>query len=355
MVMKISNLSGGKSNAPNASARCKSRRGKLLDRTQLRQLIQQSPEQLASSVADKGYRNEIDLYSTKFEGSDLLEMALTHRLTREINEVMGFCKGNLLKQVEVYANRFSYFNTKVVLRAVENDISAEELANDILPEENEWNINWLEIVKNSSTLSEVASALKNKPWGRAISSLGSDATLANYEDALDTHYYKESISSLKGQNIANVLLKRFLQTEIDHNNIMKFFEGKRQGLSPELIERLFLQDGKIINSKMLKNLSTMDENGIIEILRKNKNFEIADFEKVVEESNQIKSLDPIMMFLNKRTFHVLEKMSYLSPVSALPVVHYLALMRQEVRDLRMIVRGLSVGLDKDLIDNHIGA
>ena len=355
MGITISKRGGSKSNTPNASTRCKSRRGKLLDRTQLRQLIQQSPEQLASSVADKGYRNEIDLYSTKFEGSDLLEMALTHRLTREINEVMGFCKGDLLTQVEVYANRFSYFNTKVVLRAVENNVSAEDLAKDILPEENEWNVNWLEIVKSSENLSEVAAALKNKPWGRAISSLGAEATLANYEDSLDKHYYKESISSLKGQNIANVLLKRFLQTEIDHNNIMKFFEGKRQGLSSEVIETLFLPDGKMINSKTLKSLSTMDEDGIIEILRKNKNFEINEFEKVVQESKQIKSLDPIMMFLNKRTFHVLEKMSYLSPVSALPVVHYLALMRQEVRDLRMIVRGLSVGLDKDLIDNHIGA
>ena len=204
MGITISNRGGSKSNTPNASTRCKSRRGKLLDRTQLRQLIQQSPEQLASSVADKGYRNEIDLYSTKFEGSDLLEMALTHRLTREINEVMGFCKGNLLTQVEVYANRFSYFNTKVVLRAVENNVSAEDLAKDILPEENEWNVNWLEIVKNSENLTDVASALKNKPWGRAISSLGAEATLANYEDSLDKHYYKESISSLKGQNIANV-------------------------------------------------------------------------------------------------------------------------------------------------------
>jgi vacuolar-type H+-ATPase subunit C/Vma6 len=62
-----------------------------------------------------------------------------------------------------------------------------------------------------------------------------------------------------------------------------------------------------------------------------------------------------MMFLNKRTFLVLGKMSYLSPISALPVVHYLALMRQEVRDIRMIARGLSVGLEKDLIEAHIGA
>ena len=355
MSISIPGLASGGSNAPNAAARCKSRRGKLLDRTQLRQMIQQSPQQLASTVADKGYRNEIDMYSTRFSGSDLLEMALTHRLTREINEVLGFCKGDLLKQIGVYANRFSYFNTKVVLRAVENNVSAEELSHDILPEENEWNTNWLEIVKNSTNLIDVAEALKNKPWGRAITSLDSNSTLAEYEDALDRHYYKESISALSGQNTANVLLRRYLHMEIDHNNIMKFFEGKRQGLSSELIESILLPDGKLITSNMLKNLSTMDENGILEILRKNSRFEISEFEKAVEESNDLQSLDPIMMFLNKRTFHVLEKMSYLSPISALPVVHYLALMRQEVRDIRMIVRGLSVGLDKKLIDAHIGA
>lgn len=355
MSMSIPGLGGGGSNAPNAAARCKTRRGKLLDRTQLRQMIQQSPEQLTSSIADKGYRNEIDKYSTRFSGSDLLEMALTDRLSRELNEVVSFCRGDLLKQVGVYANRFSYFNTKVVLRAVKNNVSAEELSNDILPEENEWNTDWLDIVRNSSSLTDVAIALSGKPWGRAINSLEPDATLANYEDTLDRHYYKESLATLKGQNSANALLRRLLHMEIDHNNIMKLFEGKRQGLSSEIIESILISDGKLISSGMLKSASTMDENGILDILRKNSRFEIAEFEKSVDESNKIKSLDPIMMFLNKRTFNVLEKMSYLSPISALPIVHYLALMRQEVRDLRMIVRGLSVGLEKELLEAHIGA
>jgi len=355
MSMSIPGLSGGGSNAPNAAARCKTRRGKLLDRTQLRQMIQQSPEQLTSTIADKGYRNEIDKYSTRFSGSDLLEMALTDRLSREVNEVISFCQGELLKQVGVYANRFSYFNTKVILRAVVNNVSAEELSHDILPEENEWNTNWLDILRNSTTISDVAIELSGKPWGRAISTLEPDSTLANYEDALDRHYYKESLVALKGQNTANALLRRFLHMEIDHNNIMKLFEGKRQGLSSEIIESMLLPDGKLISTSMLKSASSMDEDGIIEILRKNSRFDIVEFEKSVVKSNEMESLDPIMMFLNKRSFQVLEKMSYLSPISALPIVHYLAVMRQEVRDLRMIVRGLSVGLDKDLLEAHIGA
>ena len=79
-------------------------------------------------------------------------------------------------------------------------------------------------------MNDVAIALGNKPWGRAISSLDANATLANYEDALDKHYYKESISALKGQDAANSLLRRYLHMEIDHNNNIFLFEltNKRQ-------------------------------------------------------------------------------------------------------------------------------
>ena len=48
-----------------------------MDRTRLRQLIQQSPDQLTVAVADNGYRNEMDLYAGHFTGSDLVEAALT--------------------------------------------------------------------------------------------------------------------------------------------------------------------------------------------------------------------------------------------------------------------------------------
>ena len=113
MGITISKRGGSKSNTPNASTRCKSRRGKLLDRTQLRQLIQQSPEQLASSVADKGYRNEIDLYSTKFEGSDLLEMALTHRLTREIISTQDKITKRVIRKCPGFAPPKNYLSKEI--------------------------------------------------------------------------------------------------------------------------------------------------------------------------------------------------------------------------------------------------
>ena len=52
-------------NTPYIAARAKSRRQKLADRARLRQLINQSVDQLTVAVGDLGYRTEIDLYAGK--------------------------------------------------------------------------------------------------------------------------------------------------------------------------------------------------------------------------------------------------------------------------------------------------
>ncbi len=67
-------------NTPYVAARAKSRRQKLADRARLRQLINQSPEQMTVAVGDMGYRAEMDLYAGKYSGGDLVEAALTHNL-----------------------------------------------------------------------------------------------------------------------------------------------------------------------------------------------------------------------------------------------------------------------------------
>mgnify|MGYP001448471998 CR=1 FL=1 len=70
------------------ATRAKSRKKSLIDGTRMRQLLQQTPEQLSISIADSGYRNEIDLYASGFQGSDLVEAALTHNLENELSNIV---------------------------------------------------------------------------------------------------------------------------------------------------------------------------------------------------------------------------------------------------------------------------
>ena len=139
----------GSSNPSTAAARAKARKRNLIDRNRLRQLIQQTPEQLAVSVADSGYRAEIDIYAAKHSGSDLIEVALTQNLENELVSVLKVCTGKLKEQVRIYAERFTYQNAKTVLRAISTKASVEDVAHAVLPVENECNTSWLNIISNS--------------------------------------------------------------------------------------------------------------------------------------------------------------------------------------------------------------
>ena len=176
-------------NTAYVAARAKSRKSSLMDRTRLRQLIQQSPDQLTVAVADNGYRTEIDLYAGHFTGGDLVEAALTHNLQAELSNILNLCNGKVRGMVEIYTGRFRYHNAKVVLRAVMNEVDVKKVANSILPEESEVNTPWLKIIEESNTIRDAVEQMRRLPFGKALVAIGEDEGLQMYEDALDRHYF----------------------------------------------------------------------------------------------------------------------------------------------------------------------
>ena len=61
----------------------------------------------------------------------------------------------------------------------------------------------------------------------------------------------------------------------------------------------------------------------------------------------------MITWFKQREHDFLAKMSFLHPISALPIIHYIAMKVEEVNDLRIIVRGLLAGLPIDVIDDHV--
>ena len=343
----------GSSNPSTAAARAKSRKSSLIDRTRMRQLIQQTPEQLAASVADSGYRNEVDIYAARHTGSDLIEMALTHNLEKELTSVMKFCSGRLKEQVRIYAERFSYQNAKIVLRAISTGASLEEVTHAVLPEENEINKSWIEIISNSTTLAEAASAMKSLPLGKALAGLDEDAKLSVYEDALDLHYFDSALRAAKGMDLSDRVLRNHLQMEIDHRNILNILEARSLGIDNEVLRAALIPGGRLINNSQLNSASTADANGLLEILRRSSRFDVAGLEESLQESKRLRTLDPVVLWLQEREQKDLQRMSYLHPLSALPVINFISLKVKEVNDLRLIVRGVSAGLPAEVLEAHI--
>ena len=139
-------------NTAYVASRAKSRRKKLADLARMRQLINQSTDQLTASVSSMGYADEVNLYAGKLSGADLVEAALTHNLEAELSDILKMCNGKIREIVEIYTSRFEYQNAKVVLRSVVNDVEIGKVANSILPDLNEINTPWLKIIETADDL-----------------------------------------------------------------------------------------------------------------------------------------------------------------------------------------------------------
>ena len=86
--------------------------GKSLDLARMRQLINQSTDQLTASVSSMGYADEVNLYAGKLSGADLVEAALTHNLEAELSDILKMCNGKIREIVEIYTSRFEYQNAR---------------------------------------------------------------------------------------------------------------------------------------------------------------------------------------------------------------------------------------------------
>ena len=266
---------------------------------------------------------------------------------------MGFCQGRLKRIVSVFVLRFSYSNAKAVLRAVNGGVSVESLANSVLPDENEINVNWLEIARQSDTLSDAAAAMRGTPWGSAISDLDADTRLQEYEDALDRHYYNEAISALRTSGQSHSLLLGYLRTEIDHRNIVNLLRALRQDLSAEQRAGLILEGGRALKGNLLRSAAQADtEDALMEVLRRS-SMETAALEEALKESHKQGGFDPVVSYLGSERRANMRRMSHLNPLSAYPLIYYLESKVLEVQNRRLLVRGKAVGLSDDVIEAHM--
>ena len=257
------------------------------------------------------------------------------------------------EQVRVFSSRFSIANAKIALRAVFNEVEVEKVAHNLLPVENEDNTIWLEIIQSSSTVAEAAEKMKGKQYAKAFKSLDEEATLSDFEDALDRQYYSDALKAVTGKRAAIGVLRTFLKSEIDHRNLLNLIQGAAIGMDPE--ERLsrLIKGGSLIPKSQFIAASSADLDGIVDLMRRSSRFDAGAFEEALEKSKAMFTLDPVVLWLQTNQQAVLSRMSYLHPVSSLPIIHYLSSKVQEVANLRLIVRGREAGLDPEVLEAHI--
>ena len=181
-----------------------------------------------------------------------------------------------------------------------------------------------------------------------------NGTLADYEDALDRHYYAASQRALiQSKGAPARFLSRLFAAEIDHKNIVNILEANAVGIDNERLVSLLIPGGRLVPKRAFSTIATGGKEAMLDLLRAGDQFDNAAFEAVLEEAETSRSLDPVVTWMKAREYAMMQRMSYLHPVSALPIIHYIAMKVQEVMDLRLIVRGRLAGLPAEVLEAHV--
>ena len=340
-------------NWSNAAARARSRRGRLLDRTRIRQLIKQQPDAIAASIGDAGYRQDIDLYAHRLAGAELVEAGLSHNLDREVHQVLKFCQGELSDIVGVWATKIDHNKAKAVLRAVDRGVETERISHSALPKENPENAEWIAIVESTSTLEEAAASISKTGIGRRIfRDMGPENILADYEDALDRSYYQSALSVVPNRG-PNASLRRYLKMEIAHRDVLNILRAMRQGISSEKRAAIFLPGSGLSRATEAALIQANNLDDVLQAVRRTLSFDDGGLEEALQKYSESKTMDPVVDLFHHKRSELLLRFSHLHPISAMPIVYYIERKLLEVENLRLLVRGKAAGLPEPVIEAHL--
>ena len=110
--------------------------------------------------------------------------------------------------------------------------------------------------------------------------------------------------------------------------------------------------GGKISKAVLKTASLADSNeGVLEALCRAPSFDDNGFDDAIQASAT--SLDPVVTLLQEQRNSMMRRFSYLNPLSAFPVIHYIESKVLEVQNIRLLVRGKAAGLSDEVIEAHM--
>ncbi len=215
--------------------------------------------------------------------------------------------------------------------------------------------------KTKQILEELAAAekdkipeiLKNYGFGLEVT----DAVLDDENDflALDTAIDKHIIERLQKVKLPHNCEKgkqKFVKRTIDINNIKRILRAKQLSYDEKTCLSLFLGDGQEIAAWKFKEMAQTDKiSQIISSLEGTSYFDI--LKDSIEEYNKERSAQVLENSLDRLYLKLVEDISTQNYVNIGPTIRFLVSKEFEIRNLKIIAKGIDENIHPDTIKNFL--
>ncbi len=334
-------------NYPYVCARVKAKKRWILSPDTYARYLRMGIPEIARSIGEGQYAEEIIALGTKYSGVDLIEMATRNNLAKVFTQIYEFSEGHLRDMISRYLDRWDVWNIKSILRGKFSGSTNEEIWETVVPAgsfRQEFLRNLLEL----ETVEEIIEGLAGTIYWEALKEVEDEVeelgSLAPFEDALTHRYYSYLLEAIPPTIEPNIRFRNFIRREIDALNLKTLLRVRYEEV--EIKRDVFIEGGLQIPKEDLEGLieAPIEQ---VEAELKGTVFE-AVLTPLLKEIEK-KGLNEAIRTIEKIHISRASKYSHIHPLSILPVLDYFTRKEREVENIRIIARGKHAGLSEDVI------
>ncbi|MDV0445176.1 V-type ATP synthase subunit C [Methanimicrococcus sp. At1] len=358
LPLRLPAFGKGSSNYPYAVTRIRAMRVKLFPRDAYPRFLNMSLDEITRKIGESEYKQDIDELSREYSGVNLIEHALNRNMAESFQKVLRITEGEPHELVLEYLRIFDIEDIKTILRGKLHNIPEDQILQTLVTGGTLRYTFLSGLVSKSAE--EIIASFSDTPYGPILKTF--DGTnFPDVENELDKFYYENLFNAIgMPSSDDRKQFDQFVRREIDIKNLSLLLRVKKYEAienaqnadaqcAVEDVSSMMIPHGLSLDTDKLKNLCYND---FIEALRFTPYWAVIGTALENEDLMSVSLTDVEARLLRYNLTKVTEN-SRRFLISILPILEFIICKSNEVRNLRIIVRGKSVGMSDDLIKDRL--
>lgn len=313
---------------------------RLLSEARLMELVD-APRitNIFAALEDTDYRLQLaEVPRVEEVDMPVVERSLRENLNARYRELLGMVPKERRETVARVIGRIDIWNLKSIITAIHNKVSKEKRLGELIPSPT-LPLERLEMLASAESFEELLEFLKGSEYFDVLSE-----ALKEYEtrgliailSALDKHYYTSLWKDVLSKRAQRSVLRAILGYEIDALNIKLILRLKQEGAPPEEIDRYLILPLHELTEAMLRAMITAEDvPSAINMIHRTIYGQI-----LLKALPQIEAqgLSAAERALDEMHLKICRWLALTQLFSIAPVLSYIYLKENEMRNLRAIIR-----------------
>lgn len=350
-------MPGSKTFSAYMNARVRGMKSELLSRVDIDSLWDKADlDAMSQFLVASPYEHEMAEALTRFSGADAVEDAVSRNLVNTFARLHQLSRGEHEALASAFLTRWDLVAVKSLLRARHHQLDASTAETSLFPAPS-MPIAVMTELASQDTMESLIQGLA--AWNsrlcsglqEAMSAYQEARSLRVLEEALDRAYFVDNVRRLgtaRDENSKFVL--SLLRMEIDRINLRILFEPRPADTAPEDVLMRVLPRGTIHPDVLREIASAPSTERALGALEKTAYAAFGEGMASLSETGHFSRLERAFeqAFLGR-----LQRAAQHQGIGLAVLMHYAWLKYNEVMNLRMIARGLSVHLPKERIFEEV--